>query len=98
MNKSVYVVLHWNTDYAEIPRIELPNVVEKSYNAMLTALEDFEGTICCNITGHTIEYLLKNSLETIDKLNSLISSHTVELLGTGYSHPILPLIHPRRST
>lgn len=90
------MVLHWNTDYAEIPRKELPNVVEKSYNAMLSALEDFEGTICCNITGHTVEYLQKYNPDTIDTLKSLISKGTIELLGTGYSHPILPLIHPRR--
>lgn len=90
------MVLHWNTDYAEISRKELPQVVDKSYDAMLSALEDFEGTICCNITGHTIEYLQKNNSETIDKLTSLISKGTIELLGTGYSHPILPLIHPKR--
>lgn len=63
---------------------------------MLTALEDFEGTLICNITGHTLEYLLKHNLETIDKLKTLISSKTIELVGTGYSHPILPLIHPLR--
>ena len=96
MNKSVCVVLHWNTDYAEIPRSELPKVVATSYDAMLSALEDFEGTICCNITGHTVEYLLKHSPKTIDTLQSLISKGTIELLGTGYSHPILPLIPPKR--
>ncbi len=96
MNKSVCVVLHWNTDYAEIPRSELPKVVTTSYDAMLSALEDFEGTICCNITGHTIEYLQKHNPVTLDTLKSLVSKGTIELLGTGYSHPILPLIHPKR--
>lgn len=96
MNKSVYVILHWNTDYAEIPRSELPKVVASSYNTMLSALEDFEGTICCNITGHTIEYLLNHNLETVDMLKSLLKSHIIELLGTGYSHPILPILNPMR--
>lgn len=96
MNKAVYVILHWNTDYAEIPRKELPKVVEKSYNTMLSSLEGFEGTIICNITGRTVEYLLQHFPETVDKLKNLIASKTIELVGTGYSHPILPLIHPIR--
>ena len=96
MNKSVFVILHWNSDYAEIPRSELPKVVQKSYNAMLNALDGFEGKVCFNITGHTLEYLLKHNPETIDTLKSLLASKTIELMGTGYSHPILPLVHPMR--
>ena len=63
---------------------------------MLSALDGFEGTLCFNITGHTLEYLLKHSPETIDVLHSLLASKTIELLGTGYSHPIIPLINPLR--
>jgi predicted glycosyl hydrolase (DUF1957 family) len=93
LNKSVFVILHWNSDYAEIPRKELPQVVEKSYKPMLSAMEDFDGTICCNISGHTIEYLLKNNPDIIDTIQNLIKKKKIELLGTGYSHPILPLLH-----
>jgi len=92
MQKSVFVNLHWNTDYAEFPRSELPKVVETSYNEMLSALEDFEGTICCSITGHSLEYFSDQHPSIIDKLQNLIKSKTIELIGIPYSHPILPLI------
>lgn len=38
MTETVTVILHWNTDYAEIPRKELPKVVETSYEPMVAAL------------------------------------------------------------
>ncbi|MFW9929825.1 MAG: hypothetical protein ACFFD1_10575, partial [Candidatus Thorarchaeota archaeon] len=56
------------------------------------ALDGFEGTVCFNITGHTLEYLLNNDQEIIESIKSLIKKHSIELLLTGYSHPILPLL------
>ena len=93
MEKNVSVILHWNTDYAEIPRKELPKVVELSYEPMIKTIEDWnDGTICFNITGHTFEYLEKNNPELVNRVKNLVKNKTVEMLATGYSHPILPLI------
>ncbi|MHA1220317.1 MAG: polysaccharide deacetylase family protein, partial [Candidatus Heimdallarchaeota archaeon] len=95
--ENVSVILHWNTDYAEIPRKELPVVVEKSYDPMVKAIEDWrDGTICFNITGHTIEYLLANYPELVERIKALVKDNTVEMLACGYSHPILPLLPRER--
>ncbi|MFX0090384.1 MAG: hypothetical protein ACFFBD_01380 [Candidatus Hodarchaeota archaeon] len=96
MPKAVSVILHWNTDYAEIPRKELPNVVKKSYEPTVQALDGFEGTICFNVTGHTIDYLLEHTPDLIDQIKDLIKTQIVEMLVTGYSHPILPLLPIQR--
>ena len=97
MTENVSVILHWNTDYAEIPRKELPIVVEKSYEPMVAAIEEWrDGTICFNITGHTIEYLQKNNPELIDRVKALVKDNTIEMLACGYSHPILPLLPRER--
>ena len=78
MTENVSVILHWNTDYAEIPRKELPNVVKLSYEPMVSAIENWRnGTICFNITGHTIEYLLKNYPELIDRIKALVKENVV---------------------
>ncbi|MFX1251461.1 MAG: polysaccharide deacetylase family protein [Promethearchaeota archaeon] len=95
MPEAVTIILHWNTDYAEIYRKELPHVVKRSYEPTIQALEGFEGTVCFNITGHTIDYLVAHFPHLIDQIKGLISANIVEMVGTGYSHPILPL-HPRQ--
>ncbi|MCK5046804.1 MAG: polysaccharide deacetylase family protein, partial [Candidatus Heimdallarchaeota archaeon] len=97
MIEKASVILHWNTDYAEFPRSEFPKVVELSYEPMITAIEDgFIGTICFNITGHTFEYLTANYPELIDRIKRLAKANVVEMLATGYSHPILPLLPRER--
>ena len=96
MTENVTVLLHWNTDYAEFPRKEFPRVTETSYEPMVTALEDFEGKVCFNITGHTFEYFEKNYPELLERIKALVKNGTVEMLATGYSHPILPLLPKKR--
>jgi predicted glycosyl hydrolase (DUF1957 family) len=91
------VILHWNTDYAEFPRSGFPKVVELSYKPMITAIEDgFIGTICMNLTGHTFEYLTANYPELIDRIKRLVKANVIEMLASGYSHPILPLLPRER--
>jgi len=97
VTENVSVILHWNTDYAEIPRKELGSVVEKSYEPMVTALEEWrDGTVCFNLTGHTIDFLRTNHPELLERIKGLVKDSTVELLGCGYSHPILPLLPRER--
>ncbi|NHJ31728.1 MAG: hypothetical protein FK732_02590 [Asgard group archaeon] len=97
MIEKASVILHWNTDYAEFPRSEFPKVVEVSYEPMITAIEDgFIGTICMNLTGHTLEYLSANHPELIDRMKRLAKANVIEMLASGYSHPILPLLPRER--
>lgn len=98
MIEKASVILHWNTDYAEFPRSEFPKVVEVSYEPMITAIEDgFIGTICMNLTGHTFEYLAANYPELIDRMKRLVKANVIEMLASGYSHPILPLLPRERA-
>ncbi len=93
MTESVSVILHFNVDYAEIARRMLSDVVKKSYDPMITALEEWsDGTICVNITGHSIEQFQMKHPELLERMRQLVENGTVEILATGYSHPILPLL------
>ncbi len=100
MVENVSVILHWNTDYAEFPRSEFPTVVQTSFEPMVSAIEDWkDGKICFNITGHTFEYLQKNNPELLDRIKVLVKDDIVEMIASGYSHPILPLLpRPRVET
>jgi len=44
---------------------------------MVQALEDFEGTVCFNITGHTKDYLLKQDPDLIDSIKELVKKNVV---------------------
>jgi len=97
MRKAVSILLHWNTDYAEIPRKELPIVIDKSFKPMVDAIDNWrEGTICFNLTGHTIQTLSAEAPELIEQIKTLAEANVVEMVASGYSHPILPLLPIRR--
>ena len=97
MAQQVFIILHWNTDYAEIPRKELPNVIASSYTPMLEEIRTLEDVVIVhNLTGHTLEYLKNNSPEVIEALKEQVRQKKAELLLTGYSHPILPLLPSQR--
>ncbi len=97
MAQKVFIIFHWNTDYAEIPRKELPNVVKTSYLPMLREIQSLENCVILhNLTGHTIEYLADTSPEIIEAIKLEVKQKRAELLLTGYSHPILPLLPSHR--
>lgn len=97
MANLITVLLHWNLDYAEFPRSEAENIISKSYQPMIDAIQSANlGPILMNITGHTVEYLQKHNHELLDQIKLLLDENKIELVGSGYSHPILPLLPKRR--
>ncbi len=97
MAKAVIVILHFNSDYAEIPQTELPNVVSSSYEPTVRALERLdEGTVCMSLTGNTLDYLLAEAPELVRRIGDLVQAQRIEVVACGYSHPVLPLLPVRR--
>jgi len=87
------IVLHANLQYAEIPKAEIPNVVQQSYIPVLTELIDKPNTnIVLNFTGVTLEILNNEYPDVIELLKEGIKRGKFELTGCGYSHPIFPLL------
>ena len=95
MFKLVYstIVLHANLQYAEIPKDEIPKVVEYSYIPVLTTLLEIPKIkVVLNFTGVTLEILHNSYPEVIELLKEGIEKEKFELTGCGYSHPIFPLL------
>ena len=87
------IILHANLQYAEIPVEEISNVVHQSYIPVLTALLEIPKIeIVLNFTGVTLEILNNEYPEVIDLLKQGIEKGKFEMTGTGYSHPIFPLL------
>jgi predicted glycosyl hydrolase (DUF1957 family) len=87
------VIFHANLQYAEIPVEEIPNVVQQSYIPVLTTLLEIPKIeVVLNFTGVTLEILNNEYPEVLDLMKEGIDKGKFEITGTGYSHPIFPLI------
>ena len=87
------IILHANLQYAEIPVDEIPNVVQQSYIPVLNSLIEISKIkVVLNFTGVTLEILNNEYPEVIDLLKDGIERGKFEMTGTGYSHPIFPLL------
>lgn len=87
------LILHANLQYAEIPKSEIPNVVNNSYIPVISELIDKPKVqVAFNFTGVTLEILSNEYHEVIDLLKEGIKKKKFELTGCGYSHPIFPLL------
>jgi len=97
VTNQISILLHWNLDYAEFPRSEAENMVNMSYRPMLEQLQLHDlGPVLMNITGHTIDYLNENHEDLIEIIIDLHHAGKIEIVGSAYSHPILPLLPKSR--
>jgi len=83
------LVFHVNLQYAEIPRSEIPKVIGKSYIPTIFGLIKSEIPFALNMTGFSLQYLPKDFIALIKEG---IESDLVEIVGTPYTHAILPLL------
>jgi len=83
------LVFHVNLQYAEIPRSEIPKVIGKSYIPTIFGLIKSEIPFALNMTGFSLQYLPKDFITLIKEG---IESDLVEIVGTPYTHAILPLL------
>lgn len=91
---------HGNLQYAEFPTDSVPDIVTQSY---LPVLEEFvrhpELKAVFEYSGVSLELMAEQWPRTIDLLRLLLQRGQIELLGSTYANPILPLIptdHARR--
>ncbi|MFA4701561.1 hydrolase [Pyrococcus kukulkanii] len=83
------LVFHGNLQYAEIPKAEIPKVIEKAYYPVINTLISKEIPFGLNLTGYTLEILPQ---DLISLIKEGIASGLIEVIGTSYTHAILPLL------
>lgn len=83
------LIFHGNLQYAEIPKHEISKVIEKSYFPTISELIKREIPFGLNITGYSLQFLPQ---ELIHLIKEGIESELIEILGTSYTHAILPLL------
>ncbi len=91
---------HGNLQYAEFHPDHVPDIVEQSYLPTLRYFADHpEFQAVFEYSGVSLELMAARWPETIDLLRLMLERGQIELLGSTYANPILPLIpldHARR--
>ncbi|MCB8984786.1 MAG: hypothetical protein H6659_13235 [Ardenticatenaceae bacterium] len=84
---------HANLQYAEFPPDAVPEMVESCYLPTLAYFASHpQLTAVFEYSGVTLEWMAERWPETIDLLSLLLERRQIELLGSTYANPILPLV------
>ncbi len=87
-----YSVFHLNICFSSIDEDKRPQLVEKCYWPLLRLADDLDVPIGLEASGYTLEEIHRIDPSWIARLKSLIDRGVVELIGSGYSQLIGPLV------
>ena len=88
---NLFAVFHLNLAFSSIEEEQRGDVIARCYWPLLD-LAAMHGPLGIEITGYTLEEIARHDPEWIGRLRGLIGSGTVELIGSGYSQMIGPLV------
>ncbi len=92
MSLLLYNFFHLNLSYSAIEEEERSRVIEKCYWPLLNLANDLKIPIGVELSGYTLEEIQKRDYEWINLFKKLLSEGTCELIGSGYSQIIGPLV------
>ena len=88
---NFYTIFHLNLMYSSIEKAQRKKVIDKCYYPILRIAE--EGfPLSIELTGLTLEIISREDPKWVDGLKNLIRSDKIELIGSGYSQIIGPLV------
>lgn len=87
-----YCVFHLNISFSSVEEDRRPQLVEKCYWPLLKLAADLDLPIGLEASGYTLEEIKRIDPSWIDELRRLIDDEKVELIGSGYSQLIGPLV------
>jgi hypothetical protein len=92
MKPNGYLVFHLNLAFSSIEEESRVNVIKSCYNPLLDLIEKAGFPIGVELTGWTLQQIQKIDKTWIERFKSLLSSNKCELIGSGYSQIIGPLV------
>ena len=87
-----YLVFHLNLSFSSIEEDERTDVINRCYHPLLKLIEKTCFPIGIELTGSTLNEIEKLDKEWISKFKELLHSGECELIGSGYSQIIGPLV------
>jgi len=90
----IYTAFHLNLAFSSIEEEERQTVIDRCYWPLLKLAED-GFPIGIEATSYTLREIVKRDPKWISLLRSLITAGSVELIGSGYTQMIAPLVPPQ---
>ncbi|MBS0281666.1 MAG: glycoside hydrolase, partial [Proteobacteria bacterium] len=91
---NVFAFFHLNLAFSSIEEERRGEVIARCYWPLLRLAERC-GPIGMEVSGHTLEQIAARDPEWIGRAKSLIAQGRIELIGSGYSQMIGPLVPAR---
>jgi len=91
---QLFALFHLNLAFSSIEEEQRGEVIARCYWPLLRLAEKF-GPIGIEATGYTLEEIARRDPEWIGRARALIASGRIELIGSGYSQMIGPLVPAR---
>lgn len=88
----LYTAFHANLFYSSVPTEDEDTIIDRCYWPLLQLVERFGLPIGLELTGYTLERLAQRDPTFVGTLRDLAARGLVEVLGSGYSQTIFPLI------
>lgn len=92
MSKIFYKIYHANLAFSSIPTSELSNVIDTAYFPLLKLIQETKTKTALEMTGYTLEKISELKPKFIDTFKQLHNEGLIELIGSGYSQIIGPVI------
>ena len=87
-----YLVFHLNLAFSSIKAASRPEVIQKCYWPLLKLAENTQIPLGIELTGWTLQQIQLLDNPWVDYLKTLIQQQRVELIGSGWSQLIGPLV------
>ena len=91
---QLFAFFHLNLAFSSIEEERRPDVIRRCYWPLLE-LAERHAPIGLEASGYTLEEIARRDPDWIARARTLIAAGRVELIGSGYSQMIGPLVPPR---
>jgi hypothetical protein len=89
---KLYAIFHLNLCYSSVAEHDRKKVIKKCYWPILDIAEDLKIPIAIEVSGCTLKLINAIDPNWIKKMRSLLKGKRIELIGSGYSQIIGPLV------
>lgn len=89
---KLYTLFHLNLMYSSIEEEDRAEVIEKCYWPLLHLVSDQKVPLGIELSGYTLEEINRIDPQWVDLFKELIQKKQIELIGSGYSQLIGPIV------
>lgn len=92
MKPKAFLIFHLNLAFSSIEKESRKKVIQNCYYPLLEIIEETSCQIGIEMTGWTLEEINRIDPKWVERFKQLLNSKSCELIGSGYSQLIGPLV------